>query len=499
VNAGLREVIARQETVIAAQDARLAMQDEQIATQGRLIDAQAAQLATQMQLIEGLQAEVAELRRRLGMDSTNSSSPPSKDGPATTRRQGQRGSSRAPGGQKGRQGKGLDRVAVPDRVEVIEPGGCGGCGASLVGAAGEVAATAQVFDIAPVVLEVTEYRMMRRVCRCCAAVTTADAPAGVFGPACYGPNVTAATTLLAAEGHMSITRAAAMMAALLGASVSTGFTARCLARLGQRLHGFEAALKDRLRDADVLATDETPANVAQRGNHHIYTVRTENLVWYGAADNRGHAAIDGFGILPGFTGVLVRDDYGGYHKYDPDLAGVQLCCAHLLRDLKAVHEIDPDTQVWAEQVGWALRQAATLAEATVAAGADRIDTDALAHLRWVYDQGVAVGISVNLSRRWHQGNHPGLVLARRLRKKADQVWLFTSDLRVPWTNNHSEQALRMVKLQQKISGCWRTLATTQLFCRIRSYLTTARNHGIRPLDAIRDALTGTPWMPPVPA
>jgi transposase len=498
VNAGLREVIARQETMIAGQQARLALQDEQIATQGRLIEVQAAQLDTQMQLIEALQAEIAELRRRLGMDSTNSSSPPSKDGPATARRAGRPGSGRTPGGQKGHQGKGLDRVAVPDRVEVVEPHGCASCGGSLAGAAGGVATSVQVFDIAPVELEVTEYQMMRRVCSGCAAVTTADVPAGMRGPTCYGPNVSAATTLLAAEGHMSITRAAAMMAALLGADVSAGFVARCLARLGQRLHGFEAALKDRLRAARVLATDETPANVAQPGNHHIYTVRTDTLVWYGAADNRGHAAIDGFGILPGFLGVLVRDDYGGYHKYDPDLAGVQLCCAHLLRDLKAVHEIDPDTQGWAEQVARALRQAATLVDAA-AGDAERLDTDVLAHLRWVYDQGIAVGISTNLSRRWHKGNHPGLVLARRLRKKADQVWLFTTDLRVPWTNNRSEQALRMVKLQQKISGCWRTLATTQVFCRIRSYLTTTRNHAIRPLDAIRNALAGTPWMPPIPA
>jgi len=430
VNAGLREVIARQETVIAGQLARLALQDEQIATQARLIEAQAAQLDTQMQLIEALRVEVAELRRRLGMDSTNSASPPSKDGPATVRRAGRPGSGRAPGGQKGHQGKGLDRVGVPDRVAAVEPPGCAGCGGSLSGAAGEVAATVQVFDIAPVVLEVTEYQMMRRVCSGCAAVTTADIPAGMCGPTCYGPTVTAATTLLAAEGHMSITRAAAMMGALLGADVSAGFTARCITRLGQRLHGFEAALKDRLRAGQVLATDETPANVAQPGNHHIYTVRTDKLVWYGAAENRGHAAIDGFGILPGFAGVLVRDDYGGYHKYDQHLAGVQLCCAHLLRDLKAVHEIDPDTQGWAEQVAHALRQAAILVDAA-AGDASRIDADVLAHLRWVYDQGLAVGISLNLSRRWHKGNHPGLVLARRLRKKANQVWLFTRDLRVP--------------------------------------------------------------------
>ena len=112
---------------------------------------------------------------------------------------------------------------------------------------------------------------------------------------------------------------------------------------------------------------------------------------------------------------------------------------------------------------------------------------------------MACGISVNLSRRWHKGNHPGLILARRLKRKAAQVWLFASRFDVPATNNGSENAVRGYKLAAKISGCWRTLATLQRHCRIRSYLTTARSHGRHPLAAIRDALTGNCWMPPHPA
>ncbi len=525
VNAQLREVIARQEMVLASQDRRLALQEEKIAVQAKLIhgqaeliegqakqldgqaeliEGQAKQLGTQARLIEVLQAQVEELERRLGMDSSNSSSPPSRDGPAAKaeqqqRRRDQRGvAGREQGGQPGHPGHRLERVAVPDRVEPVEPLVCRGCGGGLAAAAGEVASSAQVVDIPPVVPTVTEYQMMRRVCPGCGTATTAAVPPGVSGPVCYGPNVRHAATLVAAEGHTSRERAAAMMAALLGTPVSTGFVSRCLARLGATLEQFEAVLVERLRAAEVLGTDETPVVVRGEGNHHIFTVRTDTLVWYGAADNRGHAALDGFGILPGYRGVLVRDDYSGYHKYDKDLAGVQLCCAHLLRDLQSVYDIDPAGQQWAEQVKQALQDAASHIAHAATTGADvDVDDSVIAKLRYRYDQGVLVGISTNLSRRWHKGNHPGLVLARRLRKKADQVWLFTRDLRVPWTNNASEQSLRMVKLQQKISNCWRSLTTAKTFCRIRSYLTTARNHGIRPLDAIRDALTGTPWMPPL--
>jgi hypothetical protein len=97
---------------------------------------------------------------------------------------------------------------------------------------------------------------------------------------------------------------------------------------------------------------------------------------------------------------------------------------------------------------------------------------------------------------WHKGNHPGLQLARRLKRKAHQVWLFATRFDVPPTNNGSESAIRGFKLAAKVQGCWRTLATLQRHCRIRSYLVSARSHGRRPVDAIRDALSANPWMPP---
>jgi transposase len=108
-----------------------------------------------------------------------------------------------------------------------------------------------------------------------------------------------------------------------------------------------------------------------------------------------------------------------------------------------------------------------------------------------------VGISINLSHPWHKGNHPGLVLARRLQAKADQVWPFTKDFRVPWTNNASEQALKSPKLHQKVSGYWHTTITLVRFCRVRSYLVTTRNYGLTAIDAIHAAVTGDAW-PPTP-
>jgi len=479
-----------------------------------------AVVAEQAALIGVLRAEVAALRRQAGRDSSSSSQPPSQDSPAA-KAKARAGSRRArpgrpQGGQKGHPGASLAWAARPEQTLAVEPGTCGGCGADLAGAAGRVASAVQVLDIPPAALTVTEYRMMRRTCGC-GQVTTAPPPPGVTGgPVCYGPNVTAAATLLASTDVIGVERAADLMSTLLKAPVSTGFVSRCLVRLDAALTaaGFEDALKDALKAADVLGTDETPAPLTTAaasaegcGNPHVYTVRTmrgwtgggPDLIWYGAAGNRTKAAITGFGILDGYRGVLVRDDYGGYLSYDAGLAGVQQCLAHLYRYLDDAYAIDPVSQVWTRQAGDALRDAAAAVRTARAGNRAGLGPGLLARLRHSYDQAVACGISVNLSRPWHKGNHPGLILARRLKRKAAQVWLFATRFDVPATNNGSENAIRGYKLAAKISGCWRTLATLQRHCRTRSYIATARSHGRHPLAAIHDALTGNTWMPPHPA
>src|SRR6266699_5561973 len=179
-----------------------------------------AVVAEQAALIESLRAEVAAVRRQAGRDSSNSSQPPSQDGPAAEAKAkakakakaGQREArraraGRAQGGQKGHPGASLAWTARPDETLVIEPGSCAGCGAGLAGAEGRVASAVQVADIPPAALTVTEYQMMCRTCGC-GLVTTAPAPAGVTGgPVCYGPNVTGAATLLASTDVIGVERA----------------------------------------------------------------------------------------------------------------------------------------------------------------------------------------------------------------------------------------------------------------------------------------------------
>ncbi|HXZ76223.1 MAG TPA: transposase, partial [Streptosporangiaceae bacterium] len=476
-----------------------------VAVQAAQLVEQASQLVEQAALIEALRVELAALRRAAGRDSSNSSQPPSQDGPESEAKakakagkrsvaasgadpdqqqpdqqqpdQQQPGTDgpgtgtgtgdvgkRKQGGQPGHPGSGLARVAKADWTEPVEPAACADCGGSLAGAEGSVASSIQVFDLPALALTVTEYLIMKRVCSC-GCVTTADLPAGVRGgPACYGPQVAAAVTWLASQDVIGVERAAEMMSALLGVDISTGYVSSCLTRLDDALTaaGFEPELKAALCESEVLGTDETPAAVTPSGaaaeaartgaeisNPHVFSVRTMrectggggDLVWFGAAGTRTKKEITAFGILDNFTGVLVRDDFGGYVSYDEVLAGVQQCLSHILRYLQDTIDIDPIEQVWATQAADALREAIHALN-TARRDGTPLNPDKIARLRKDYDQAVACGISTNLSRPWPKGNHPGLVLAKRLKRKADQVWLFTTRTDVPPTNNASEGAIR---------------------------------------------------------
>jgi hypothetical protein len=493
--------------------------DAEIAALRAALEGERRARAAQDGLIGRLELRVAELERRLSMDSSNSSVPPSKEQIAAKARraaarrasQRERSKERKPGGQPGHKGAGLEPSAGPDRTETADPPAeCRSCGGSLAGVEPEGTGWGQVWDIPPVRLEKVHWLLPMLRCRRCGTVTCADPPDGQAGTVCYGPDVNAAAALLGSEGNVPVERTAKLMGALLGAPVSAGFVARAHGRLAGRLAaaGFDAAMKAALAAEPVLCADESPANVARMGTGadgvpvpgqpQVVTVRTpdERLTWYGATASRSSEAIAALGVMDGYHGILVRDGYEGWAQFDGQLAGVQQCCAHLQRHLKGLHALHPAWQRWAEDVRGILSQAHAAVTAAAAAGQDALDPDLLAGLRRRYDEAVHWGEITNRCRDWDEGkNHPGYVLARRLKAKAGQVWLFTANFAVPWTNNASEQAIKAPKRHQAVSGYWHTLATLARYCRVRSYLASSRNHGIPPIDAIHAALAGHPWLP----
>ena len=465
-----------------------------------------------------LRIENAALKRKLGTDSTNSSAPPSQDSPAAKgKRRAQRSlrvrsKDRKRGGQPGRKGSGLTPAVLPDRMETAPaPEDCSGCGEDLADGWDAGASWTQVWDIPAIRLEKVHYVLPKRICSGCGKTTTAVVRFGQAGAVVYGLNVNAAAILLASAGNVPVERTAMLMAALLGSAVSTGFVARAHERFAERLDaaGFDDAMSVALAAEPVLCGDETAVNIARKdtdadgiamsGAPHVVTVRTpeQRLVLYRALPARTKVALRSLGVLRDYPGYIVRDDYAGWHQFDERAAGVQQCAAHLFRHLQGVLDLHPDQQAWAGKVRDVLREAHTAVQAAQAADVTELDPALLAGLRARYDKAVTWGQTTNRHRDWDgKGNHPGYTLAKRLADKVDQVWLFTTVFSVPWTNNCSEQALKSPKLHQKVSGYWHTLTTLGRFCTVRSYLTSAVNHGLRAIDAIHNTLTGNPWMPP---
>ena len=502
-----RALVARLRAVIEAKDAEIGVLR--------------GELEASREQFRRLELRVAELERRLGQDSTTSGTPPSRD-PIGTREQRkaerarQRQSSererrkdRKRGGQPGHPGTGLPRDPDPDeRAEMPPPAECLRCGAGLDAVLHRSGAWwSQVRDVR-IASFVTEYLLPLLTCPCCGKVSAAAAPPWAYpGSVSYGPGINTAAVLLSSYGNVPAERTANLIGMLLGVPVSPGFVDLASERLSARLQdaGFDDAMQAALGNEPALAADETPVNLTDphaglaeqdAGAPQVLVIRTphQGLTWLQALGSRQHAAITA--VLAFFTGFLISDGYGAYQDLLPKLAGVQQCCQHVIRRARAVTKLGPGgLQSWAADVIEILREAHRAVQDALARGDPVLDEQLLAKLRERYDEAVAFGITHNRLRDWHEGNHPGYTLGCWLRDYKEQVWLFTREFCVEWTNNCSEQAIKAAKRHQAVSGYWHTPRTLARWCRIRSYLDSAANHGLTALDAITRALAEDPWLP----
>jgi transposase len=472
--AALREANARLREVIEAKDALLAAAQAQI---------------------EVLAGRVADLERRAGKDSSTSSKPPSSDSPYTKKprdRSLRQRSGRKPGKQPGAQSATLRQSPHPDDRVDCWPAACRCCGADLADAPVTGVARRQVFEARPAPPPVvTEYQVAAKACPGCGAVTEGLAPEGVTSLAQYGPGVHARVALAVCAHHLPVARAARLVAAFTGVSVSAGFAAGVRGKAAARLGPFMDRARELLREAGVLYADETPARAAG-GLRYVHVACTEFLT---SLHTGGRSAkdIDAGQVLPGYAGAIVRDGYAGYdHLADAVHAW---CGAHGLRDLKGLYEFDPGGQVWARSMADLLIWANKQATAARAAGQPSLSDGQLAEIRSWYRGAVAKGITDNQGKRTKLARD-GLRLARRFRDHQDMILRFATDLAVGFTSNQAERDVRPVKVQQRTSGgAWRTLQGLADFAVVQSYLSTAAKWGIDALDALTQLFTTGPWLP----
>ncbi|MGC9215301.1 IS66 family transposase [Acidithiobacillus sp.] len=457
-------------------------------------DVSAMDHAAKDDLIRFLLAEIAELKSRitafeirLAKDNHNSSKTPSSDGlhksaPKSLRQAGQH----PKGEQKGHKGSAPERVAKPDHVVNHPlPVTCDACGSPLDDA--HVSEARQVFDIPPQQVDITEHRVLEAHCTC-GKVHRSDFPEGVTATTQYGPRVQATVVYLTQHHMLPILRTTQILRDTCGETLSPGTVVRMIRTAAGNLTPTIAHIADAVQSARVAHLDETGMRVAGR-LHWLHTAATLNMTWVGMHTRRGQEAFDAFGILPKFQGTAIHDGWAPYRKYG-SLHG--LCNAHHLRELTMVHELYG--QRWAKSMFDLL----IAANREVADGP--ITDDRVVQIGADYTAILAKGDSVHPIKRRKDGSaqrsqSTPANLLRRLRKHREDVLRFLSDPEGPFSNNIAEQAMRMPKVKQSISGCFRTFDGAAAFCTIRSYLEILRKQGVDLLHALVQSFQGKTIQP----
>lgn len=467
---------------LAAARSREAAKDERI----DLLLVQIAELTTQVQA----------LVLRLAKDSSTSSKPPSSDGPGKRPRGGssRTRSGRKPGKQPGDPGTTLRQVDEPDeRIAIPAPSACAGCEHSLIEVPVGAVRRRQVFDLAePPPPQVTEYVADVKCCPGCGRKAIGTFPAGVESASQYGPEIITKVADVVAQDHIRVHRSTLLVMELCGMKVSAGFAAGLRFKAARLLEKtFLPAVRALLAGAPVVHADETFTRTQAR-TVFLHVASTAHLTVMHTGD-RSAGTIDAGEVLPHLRGVLVRDGYAGYTHLDHVLHA--WCGAHLLRDLRGIHEADPEGQLWARAMADALLEANRLAAATRESGREALTNDALRTINRLYTGALARSRQDNRNKNTELARHAA-TLARRFEEHREVILRFTTDLAVPFTNNQAERDIRPAKVQQRSSGgCWRTLQGLADFAIVQSYLSTTAKWGIGRYDALKRLFTTGAWIP----
>jgi transposase len=427
--------------------------------------------------------------------SRNSSKPPSSDGPKGQRKRRKK-SDKPSGGQPGHEGHHLEMVAEPHQVVTHSPDTCAACQASLDPSAGAVVGRRQVFDVPPQALEVTEHRILEQCCAACGHVNQGAYPTEVKAPTQYGPRLQAQIVYLSAYQHLPVARIGELLDDYYGVRPSDGFITTTLQRAHKAVEPSVAAIRDQLQQADVVHVDETGLNVAGK-THWLHVMSTSKLTAYAVHARRGKTALDEIGFLGTYTGRIMHDFWQSYLKFDN--CQHAFCNAHLLRELAFV--ADYHQQAWADDMITLLCDIKAAVETTTA---DQLPTAQREAFVTRYYGLLAQSLRANPppeptpNRRGRRKKSRPRNLLERFHHYMSDILAFMYDFRVPFDNNQAERDLRMMKLKQKISGCFRALTGAEAFVALRSYLSTARKQGHNMLHVLYDALTGIPFVPALP-
>jgi len=445
--------------------------------------------------LDALESRLETLEGRTKKTSRNSHKPPSGDGLGKRTKSLRTKSDKTSGGQPGHPGHTLEWSKTVDWIDTHDVKTCSRCGGSLRDHPVEQWLARQVFDIPAIELMVTEHRVAVKCCGTCGHQNQGDFPKEARTVVQYGPRLKAMMVYLMEGQLLPSERTCEIFRDVLGVTVSEGtlYTSRthCYSQLESMEHGIQSTLVT----SSKVHFDET----GMRVNGQLWWLHvacTDGLTYYFVHPKRGTVAMNEMAILPEFRGKAIHDGWKSYAGYACEHF---LCNAHHLRELRFI--LEHYDQWWAYQLSLLLVTILYQVQAAKVNGQTALCDDQRQAFEARYAEILAQGFAANPlpmpspdapKKRGRPKRSPPRNLLERLKSQQASVLGFTVDFEVPFDNNQAERDLRMMKLKQKISGCFRSVDGARMFCRIRGYLSTLRKQGQNVLDALMELFSSNP-------
>ena len=448
----------------------------------------------ELTIIVNQQAErIAELEARLNQNSGNSSKPPSKDGynkPPTMRKP----SGKERGGQRGHKGSGLKLPQPPSQFVNHNPSRCSNCNNAATCEANRlVTETRYEIDI-EIKPTVTAHQAMRVTCPRTGHILTGNFPMEITSTMQYGVNLEALAISLNVQGAVSVGRTHEILSGVFGVPISTGTISNMVSDCADSVRPTIKEIKAALVAEPLVGFDETGTAIDGK-THWAHVASTETLTHIEVKPKRGREAMDAIGILPNFRHIGVHDCLASYFKYTAMLHA--LCNAHTLRELEGITQ--NYKQDWADKLAALLRTMKQAKDELMANGETAAPDEMIAKFNRAYDAILIEAAAINPippkdpSKKGRIKKGKARSLIERLITHKAKYLRFFSDFTVPFDNNQAERDIRMFKVKQKVSGCFRSTDGANDFAAILSFISTARKRGFSAFISIRDALLGYPF------
>jgi transposase len=443
--------------------------------------------------IEQLKAENKQLQDKLGLNSKNSSKPPSQDSNRVQNTSSQRPkANKKPGGQPGHKGQGGHVTENPDQIVKYEVSSCPACQNNMQDVVVDELLKFQVHEVPAIKAFVVEHQVEVKTClNCGTQLKAGGCPVDIKHQYQYGPNAKALAVVLSSVHMIPVKRVTDIMSVLGLKKLSVGSVLNFQKAASKELQKeFIPLLKRKIIQSSSAHFDETGVKLSGKSNW-VHVASTMFLSLFSISPKRGEEAMTAMGILEFFRGVGHTDCWAAYSKFLEYIKS--LCNAHILRELQGAIDRNAANKVWAEKLKQLLldaKKGVEISETNILNPELQKITKEL-FLRYVQD-GLLLNPAVDRPPTQQKGRVKQSKthnLLKRLNSEVDSFLRFTTDPNAAFDNNQAERDLRMLKVKMKVSGCFRSFEAAQEFMDVRSFVATARKQGKCPIDMLKSLFT----------